>query len=377
MVPPVARSIQRWDDARGFPPYMAPQTEQTAITDDLDRRLIHALLRDGRLPFRRIADVLGSSEQTIARRYRRLREAGVVRVVALRDPRRYRENVFVRIRTKPGAAAPIGQSLARRDDASWVTLAAGGTEVTCAMRSDDPGDRDALILERLPKVGQVTDVSSATLLHVFGSGAAEDWHALDDPLAPDELDALGARAPRPGDLAAGVDEPVLVPDDDELLRHLAVDGRMTFAALADAVGRPEAAVARRVGALLERGTLFVRTEIAPALLGFHTTASLWLTVAPSELERVGEEIAAHPEVEFTGAISGSANLVVSVICRDSPDLYRYLTRRLGSIAAIRQSEIVVAVRRLKQAGTIMDGDRLPSPLADTPPQRASSRRRRP
>jgi DNA-binding Lrp family transcriptional regulator len=355
---------------------MAADDEQTATTDALDRRLIHALLRDGRLPFRRIADVLGSSEQTIARRYRRLREAGVVRVVVLRDPRRYRENVFVRIRTKPGAAAPIGQFLARRDDVSWVTLAAGGTEVTCAMRSDDPGDRDALILERLPKVGQVTDVSSATLLHVFGSGPAADWHALDDPLAAAELDALGARAPRPGDLAAGVDEPVLVPDDDDLLRHLAVDGRMTFAALADAVGRREAVVARRVGALLERGTLFVKTEIAAALLGFHTTASLWLTVAPSDLERVGEEIAAHPEVEFSGAISGSANLVVSVICRDSPDLYRYLTRRLGPIAAIRQSEIVVAVRRLKQAGTIMDGDRLPNPLAEAPPQRADSRRRR-
>ena len=342
---------------------MSVADDQTATIDALDRRLIHALLRDGRLAFRRIAEVLGSSEQTIARRYRRLREAGVVRVIVQRDPRRYRENVFLRIRTKPGAAAPIGEALARRDDASWVTLATGGTEVTCAMRSDDPRDRDALILERLPKVGQVTDVSSATLLHVFGEGPSAEWHALDNPLDAEELDALGARRLRPGELAAGADEPVLSPDDDALLRHLAVDGRMTFAALAAAVGRPEAVVARRVGALLERGTLFARTEIAAALLGFRTTASLWLTVAPSELERVGTEIAAHPEVEFAGAISGSANLVVSLICRDSPDLYRYLTRRLGSIEAIRQSEIVVAARRLKQAGTIMDGDRLPNPLA--------------
>jgi hypothetical protein len=66
-------------------------------------------------------------------------------------------------------------------------------------------------------------------------------------------------------------------------------------------------------------------------------------------------------VEFAGAVSGTANLTVSVICRDSPDLYRYLTRRLGAIDAIRQSEVVIAVRRLKQAGTITDGDRLPKP----------------
>jgi DNA-binding Lrp family transcriptional regulator len=340
---------------------MAFDGARTSTIDALDRRLIHALLRDGRLPFRRIADVLGSSEQTIARRYRRLREAGVVGVVILREPRRYRENVFVRIRTKPGAAAPIGDSLARRSDVSWVTLAAGGTEVSCSMRSDDPGDRDALILERLPKVSQVTDVSSVTLLHVFGAGASADWQALDDPLDAAELEALGARAPRSGDLAAGVDELVLEPEDEDLLRHLAVDGRMTFAALAAAVGRPEPVVARRVGALLERGTLWVRTEVATAALGFATAAVLWLTVAPSDLERVGAEIASHPEVEFSGAVSGSANLVVSVICRDNPDLYRYLTRSLGAIAAIRETEIVVAVRRLKQAGTIMDGDRLPRP----------------
>jgi DNA-binding Lrp family transcriptional regulator len=117
-------------------------------------------------------------------------------------------------------------------------------------------------------------------------------------------------------------------------------------------------------ALLDRGTLFARTEIAAALLGFHAIATLWLSVAPASLERVGAEIASHPEVEFSGAVSGSANLVVSVICRDNPDLYRYLTRSLGSIDAIRESEIVVAVRRLKQAGTIMDGDRLPNPLAE-------------
>ena len=342
---------------------MASVEEETLTLDALDRRLVHALLRDGRLPFRRIADVLGSSEQTIARRYRRLREAGVVRVVILRDPRRYRENVFIRLRTKPGAALAIGEALARREDASWVTIAAGGTEVTCAMRSDDPSARDALILERLPKVGQVTDVSSVTLLHVFGEGSRADWQGLDDPLDPAELEALGGRDPRPGDLAAGADEPVLVPDDDELLAHLAVDGRMSYAALAAAVGRPEAVVARRVGALLDRGTLFVRTEVATALLGFHTTATLWLTVAPSDLERVGAQIADHPQVQFCGAITGSANLVLAVICRDSPDLYQYLTRELGSIAAVRQAEVVVSDRRLKQAGTIMDGARLPSPLA--------------
>jgi DNA-binding Lrp family transcriptional regulator len=343
---------------------MAVVDEQTTTIDRLDRRLIHALLLDGRLPFRRIAEVLGSSEQTIARRYRRLREAGIVRVIVIRDPRRYRENLFVRIRTTPGSAAPIGAALARREDVSWVSLAAGGAEVMCALRSDDPRDRDALFLERLPRVGQVTDVTSATLLHVFAGGPLEEWRGLDDPLDDAELEALGTSPRRPGGLDAGADEPILTPDDGELLRHLAIDGRMTFAALAAATGRREAAVARRVETLLQHGTLFVDTELATSLLGFRTTAMLWLTVAPSDLERVGTEVAVHPEVAFTGAVSGPANLAVSVTCRDSPDLYRYLTQRLGTIEAIRQLEVAVAARLLKRAGTVMDGDRLPNPLGE-------------
>jgi DNA-binding Lrp family transcriptional regulator len=344
---------------------MAAQDVQTITLDRLDRRILHALMLDGRLPFSRIARTLGSSEQTVARRYRRLREAGVVRVIVIRDPRRYRENLFVRIRTTPGSAQPIGEALARRRDVSWVTIGAAGAEVTCALRSDDPRERDALILDLLPKVGQVTDVSSATLLHVFAGGPLEEWHALEDPLDAAERRTLAPRSRRPGGLSADADETILTIEDGELLRHLAVDGRMTFAALAAATGRREPAVARRVEALLQRGTLFVDTELATSLLGFATTAMLWLTVAPADIERAGTQIAVHPEVAFAGAVSGPANLAVSVTCRDSPDLYRYLTRRLGAIDAIRQVEVAVAARLLKRAGTIMDGDRLPNPLAES------------
>ena len=87
---------------------VSAQTE-TITTDALDRRIMSALQFDGRASFRRIAQALGSSEQTVARRYRRLREAGILRVVVLPDPRASRESLFVRLRTAPGAAEPIGR----------------------------------------------------------------------------------------------------------------------------------------------------------------------------------------------------------------------------------------------------------------------------
>jgi DNA-binding Lrp family transcriptional regulator len=295
-----------------------PDVTETITTDRLDRRIMSALQFDGRASFRRIAQALGSSEQTVARRYRRLREAGILRVVVLPDPRASRESLFVRIRTAPGAAEPIGRALARRPD-----------------------------------------VSTATLLHVFAETGLQEWQGFDARLDAREIAALGARNRRDVPVRLTADKPGLTPEDEPLLAPLAADGRLSYAALAAATGRNESAVARRIQTLLERGLLFVDVEVAYALIGFRAAATLWLTVAPADIERVGTEIALHPEVGFVGAVSGPASLVVAVTCRDTADLYRYLTQRLGPITAIRRHEVAITVRHLKQAGTVMDGDRLP------------------
>ncbi|HEY8980991.1 MAG TPA: AsnC family protein, partial [Streptomyces sp.] len=49
------------------------------MLDGLDRALVHALHVDGRVAFSRVGEVVGVSGQTVARRYRRLREEAGLR----------------------------------------------------------------------------------------------------------------------------------------------------------------------------------------------------------------------------------------------------------------------------------------------------------
>jgi DNA-binding Lrp family transcriptional regulator len=349
-------------------------TTETVTLDRLDRRLVHALLLHGRAPFRLLAEVLGSSEQTVARRYRRLREAGIVRVVLVPDPRRYPENLFLRIRIQPGSAVAIARAMAARPDVSWVTVSAGASEVTCALRTASTEARDALLLQGLPRAAQVSAVTTATLLHVFADDERAEWHGLPDGLtAPERLALSGAssrhqafaqrRRARTGD---ATDAPV-GPEDDDLLAALFEDGRASWAAVAARTGRSEAQVARRVEALMAAGSVFVDCEVAPKLLGFRAWAMLWVSAAPSALERVGRELSLHPESAFVGATTGPTNLVASVLCRDNDDLYRYMTERVGRIDGVRDLEVVPAMRVVKQQGSLMDGDRLPDPLAGPRP----------
>ena len=58
---------------------------ESITIDLLDRRIIHALYLDPRAPFSRLAEVLGSSEPTVSRRYRRLYYGRILRVVGQLD----------------------------------------------------------------------------------------------------------------------------------------------------------------------------------------------------------------------------------------------------------------------------------------------------
>ncbi|MFI6296579.1 AsnC family protein [Nonomuraea sp. NPDC050790] len=94
---------------------------ETGMADELDRRLIHALQLDARAPFSRIAEVLGASDQTVARRYRRLRSADLLRVVAVPPANLYGHGRWMlRLRCVPGAANAIASAPARRPDTAWV-----------------------------------------------------------------------------------------------------------------------------------------------------------------------------------------------------------------------------------------------------------------
>lgn len=58
-------------------------------------------------------------------------------------------------------------------------------------------------------------------------------------------------------------------------------------------------------------------------------------------------MAGHPEVRFAAAITGQANLTVSVLCRTTRDLYAYLSDRLAALAGVQTVDTALVLRRVK------------------------------
>jgi DNA-binding Lrp family transcriptional regulator len=337
----------------------------TAELDDLDWKIIQAIQIDPRVGFSRAAEVLGVSEQTIGRRYRRLRADGLLRVIGLVDPRSAGQSEWVvRVGCRPGGAGPLAEALARRDDVSWVTLSAGGSEIVCSVRSRTDQQRDDLLLQRLPATSQVLSMSAHAILHRFVGGSSGDWDGYGGRLTAGQIGLLrtGIAAPTPR-RDPRPDSPALEPADGPLLAELARDGRASYAALAAVTGWTQARATRRLAALQRAGIFYFDVDLATQLLGFGTSAYLFLTVEPAALAGIGAELAGHPEVPFAAAITGSASVYCSVVCRDTEELYRYVTTRISVVSGVRQLEISPILRRVKQAGTRMDGPRLAVPAA--------------
>ena len=309
--------------------------------DSVDHQLLQALHLDARASFARIGEVLGIADRTAARRYARLREHKVINLVGVVDPSRLDGAEWVvRMQCKPGSALEVAEALARRDGTRWVALLSGGTEISASLRAWSARERDELILQRLHRTSAVVSVTAHNVLHVFSDAR----HGFEGPgsLTPSQISAL---LPQYNVLDAD-----LVDADRPLLEALALDGRAPYPALAAASGWSESTVSRRIHALRAAGLLRFDLDVNAAALGFHAEARLWASVPPAHLASTGAAVAAHPEVAFCAATTGPTNLLVSAVCRDSQDLYRYLTERIGALPQIHDVQTAPVIRTVKRAG---------------------------
>ncbi|KJK57796.1 Lrp/AsnC family transcriptional regulator [Saccharothrix sp. ST-888] len=314
------------------------------VFDRIDVQILHALHVDGRVPFARVAQVIGVSDQTVARRYSRLRSSNAVRVWGLVDRARLGHvEWLVRIRCTPDSAQAIAQSLARRSDTSWISRTSGGTELVCVTVAATPGE--SLLLRELPRTARVLDVTAHCLLHVY-SGRASGITAKLTALTPEQVAHL-----RPTELPdTDPAEPVELDDlDRHLLNLLRDDGRAATARLAAETGTSRSTVQRRIAELRGAGVLYFDVDAKRAMLGLGVRTLLWLSVKPARLERVGLALAQHPEVAFVAATSGSHNLHASVATRDIPALHTYLSTRISTLRGVQSIDSAPVLQTFKGA----------------------------
>ena len=151
--------------------------------------------------------------------------------------------------------------------------------------------------------------------------------------------------------------PVTLDDVDvRILEELQADGRMSNVALADAVGLSPSPCLRRVKRLEDAGVIAgYRAVIDRERVGLDLSVFVEVSVerhGGRTQERLEEEFVTLPEVVACHVVSGQADFLLEVVCRDLRDYDRFTREQLQGLEEISRIYSNFAISTVKADGPL-------------------------
>ena len=138
--------------------------------DDLNQQIVRLLQDDGRAAYDVIAQKLGVSGGTIRNRVARMREAGMLRIVAVVDPVAvdYESDAMLGIKTAPGVApAAVAQRLDPYPTVVYVMWVGGRYDLLVEVVCDEETELATFLAEHIHGQPDIADVEVMTRIGMF------------------------------------------------------------------------------------------------------------------------------------------------------------------------------------------------------------------
>ncbi len=133
--------------------------------DDIDREIISLLQLDGRRAYGAIAQEVGLSEAGVRRRVQRLRDQGVMQIVAITDPLQlgFGREALVGIRVH-GDVRRVADQVAAIEEANYVVMTAGSFDIIAEVIAVDDDALVHLLNDAIRSIPGVTEVETFVYL---------------------------------------------------------------------------------------------------------------------------------------------------------------------------------------------------------------------
>jgi len=128
----------------------------TGLLDDVNKAIVEQLQEDGRRTYGSIAGAVGLSEAAVRQRVQKLRDAGIMQIVAVTDPLQvgFRSQAMVGIRAD-GDARTVADQLSAVADIDYVVMCAGSFDILVELVCEDEDTLLELlngVIRRIPGV---------------------------------------------------------------------------------------------------------------------------------------------------------------------------------------------------------------------------------
>jgi len=135
--------------------------------------------------------------------------------------------------------------------------------------------------------------------------------------------------------------------DLTLLRALNADGRLSASELAAKANVSRGTVYSRLERLQRAGVIRSFTvDVDEHRLGLEVTALVLVSAGQFRWREMSSELAALPEVQFAGYLTGGFDIVLLVRVRDTDALRAFVFERLQSIQGVRSTQTLTVVEEV-------------------------------
>ena len=138
--------------------------------DDLNQQIIRLLQEDGRAAYDVIGQTLGVSGGTVRNRVARMRDAGMLRIVALVDPIAvdYEADAMLGIKTAPGISpAAVAKRLEPYDAVVYVMWVGGRFDLLVEVVCDEETELASFLNQHIHGQADVAHVEVMTRIDMF------------------------------------------------------------------------------------------------------------------------------------------------------------------------------------------------------------------
>jgi len=151
--------------------HLAPPSGQL---DHANRAIIEALQHDGRRAYGAIAREVGLSEAAVRRRIQRLREDGVIQIVAVTDPLQlgFHRQAMVGVSVE-GDVRQVAKKLEALDEVDYVVICAGSFDILAEVVCEDDDRLLRLLNDSIRSIPGVR--STETFLYLKLSKQTYAW----------------------------------------------------------------------------------------------------------------------------------------------------------------------------------------------------------
>ena len=143
-----------------------------------------------------------------------------------------------------------------------------------------------------------------------------------------------------------LDKTVLDALDNEIIRLLTKDGRMSIGELAKKLNVTAPTVRSRIKILEEKGLFKVSGLFDPSRHRNMITALVAMSIqSKGQMDQIMDKISQLPNVAWAGVVAGRYDIMAEVVCAGGKDeLYQFTTQTILKIGNVVRSETFIIMK---------------------------------